>query len=560
MVKRSYQNGGAQGGDQQEIIMQYLQAFAQMQQMEFEQLLQMLQQMPQDQQQEALQQIVQTVDQALSQQEGAQGQQGYPAQQSYPAMPADPNQAVAMALGGAYTLKKFTDAEYAYGGEAFPQAAPMYDNSIYRTMPPNVPRLMRQGGLTKYQTKGQYAAPAATTSQTESNIEQQRKNIECGFGMVYDASRGMCIPSTLSKIAPYPLGALGVYGAYKGIQAGVPYAVNSYRASPLTRPVTSGISNITDLSPHLGGKEGTSWRFYNQDVPKEGVTYEYSKTNKQTGETTSFWSNANDPDFETKVMNDKSVKPTGNTRVGDFNYKEYSARGNAEWVKKNITPKYPDVTWEKWAEMGKTYEGRQAQRAMLMGVKNPKVAAIIRPLLKMARKAKGPWYVKAGALAAIATAVGAYAHYNSDFFGDSPYYPYGDPNALTPEDSAAIRTYVDSIQNQNFQNLPNAVDVFGSYVTPPAPAPAKKYGGVTPFNYGQFPVQMAYGGSSNAMPGIYDTDSFLNDYNDNEFRKYIRENIDNSIYERMMEQGAPMNQGMNMPMARRGGPFKKKKT
>ena len=109
---RQYQAGGAQMPDK-ETIVKYLQAFAEMQGMNVEELVQQLQQLPQEKQAEALQQIIQTVEQSGG---SSQGQ-------------AD--------LGA-----------FVYGGSkeiAFPTAEPYKNFFEYGAKTANIPMIAQQG-------------------------------------------------------------------------------------------------------------------------------------------------------------------------------------------------------------------------------------------------------------------------------------------------------------------------------------------------------------------------------------------------------------------------------
>ena len=109
---RQYQAGGAQMPDKETII-KYLQAFAQLQGMNVEELVQQLQQLPQEKQAEALQQIIQTVEQSGG---SSQGQAN---------------------LGA-----------FVYGGSkeiAFPTAEPYKNFFEYGAKTANIPMIAQQG-------------------------------------------------------------------------------------------------------------------------------------------------------------------------------------------------------------------------------------------------------------------------------------------------------------------------------------------------------------------------------------------------------------------------------
>lgn len=521
-----YQDGG-QGADQQQIIMQYLQMFAQMQNMKIEELIQVLQQMPEQQQSQALQQIVQTVDQVLAQQQGQQGQQPEMAQQGE--MPMDPNQAMQMAYGGASKLKKFTKKKEKGGSiENYPAAAELPDSVIYRRPVPNVPRLFEEGGSTlpQYQTLGTVFTP--TPAVAESTVP---------FGYSYDPNTGRNELSTWT----YPAMAVGAgaagYGLYKGFPAARDYVRDAYRTSPMRRPVPEG-KVMTDMSKDPVGK-----RFFT-GMAEEPTFKEKTVAHNSAAERDLL---AKHPEAEYKSMTTKKTgtpdKVTYEVQGDPLKYGEYSEYGNAKFVQDKVLPKH-GISAKEWAAMSKTAEGRWLQRQYVLeanGYKN--TAKGLKLATATLKKLKGmPTWAKIS-LAITAAGLGA-AYYGYKQRNPEMEEAIGEGMGLNPEEQAQLDSLIkaDSIAaSKSGESNP-------FYLNPPR----KKYGGPSSFsNYGAFTVPMAYGGSSsNAMPGIYDTDSYINDYSDNTFQRYLRENVDNSIYERMMERNEQM---------RRGGTSSKKK-
>lgn len=145
-----------QGGNQQDPLMMVISAVADQIGIDPNQLAQLIQQSPEFMTQlsqlaaqdpnQAAKALMQVVQNAAGQ--GASGQ-GQMAQQEMAMaqpgeMPMNPEEAMQMAYGGA-NLKKFI--RKTGGDTAFPQAAPMYDDNVYRTFPPNIPRLFGYGGM-----------------------------------------------------------------------------------------------------------------------------------------------------------------------------------------------------------------------------------------------------------------------------------------------------------------------------------------------------------------------------------------------------------------------------
>lgn len=185
---KQYQDGGQndaqmadqqaanqQAAAQQQMINQYIQAYADMNGMTLKEVMRELQRLPENQQKQALQEIIATVNQAVAQQQQAAStgdmamQQQMAAEQQAAApgeMPMDPNQAMQAAYGGS-KLNKFIRKT---GG-----AAPMYDDSIYRTFPPNMPRLFVNGGSTNNLQKFQ-AVTQTQSAQVDSSTTPHPDN------------------------------------------------------------------------------------------------------------------------------------------------------------------------------------------------------------------------------------------------------------------------------------------------------------------------------------------------------------------------------------------------
>ena len=206
-----------QKGGAQDPLSQVIMAVAQQLQIDPNQLAQMLQQDPNvvSQLQQMANQDPQKAAQALMQLIQSSAAQGQSAEQAAPAqageMPMDPNQAMQAAYGGS-KLNKFIRKD---GGDiAFPQAAPMYDNDIYRRPTPNFPRLFGQGGM--YQapdyensnetelTDEEYASryPGMThhisTEQGKTDASSLRKNINIG------STEGMTVSQIWTKVTGLP--------------------------------------------------------------------------------------------------------------------------------------------------------------------------------------------------------------------------------------------------------------------------------------------------------------------------------------------------------------------
>lgn len=532
-----YQDGG-QGADQQQVIMQYLQIFAQLQNMKVEELVQALQQMPQEQQGKALQQIVQVVDQALAQQQGQQpgmAQQPEMAQQGE--MPMDPSQAMQMAYGGASKLKKFTKKK-AKGGmiEGYPAAAELPDSPVYRTFPPNFPRAFADGGSTlpEYQTLGNVFTPAPMVA--ESTVP---------FGQVYDPNTGRTDYPWYTKTAAYAVGvpAAAVAG-YNLWTKGLPYIRDAYNVSPMRRPIPEG-KMMADMS-----KDAPKTRRYFQEMLEEPGPVQ-SKTvdhlSKEEAELLKKHPEARYKDMTTK----KTGTPKTVTYEVDGDptkYGKYSEYGNAKFVQDKILPKH-NLTPKQWAELGKTREGRYLQRQYVLeanGYKN--LSKSLGIATKIIKRAKGlptwAWVTAAAAAAGIGAGVYFYGEDNPETAESDVMLP-----PSTAEEDAYLKAWqADSVAKaKELQQSGQPMYLFG----PQRPA-TRKYGGPASFsNYGAFTVPMAYGGSTqDALPGVFDTDAYLNEYTDNDFKRYLRENVDDSIYERMMER--------NNQMMRRGGSSKKK--
>jgi len=546
----SYQDGG-QGGDQQQILMQYLQAFAQLQGMPIEQLMQALQQMPEEQQSQAIQQIVQMVDQVMSQQGQGQGQpQGMDMAQSGE-MPMDPNQAVQMALGGAYNLKKFTDP--------YPAAAELPDSPIYRTMPPNMPRLFAYGGM--------YQTPTDDKSnETSEPPEWAPVSQECGFGHYFDTSTGNCVPYkwyTASKIFAGSAGAIGTgYGLYKGI----PYAMERKAVEPGRRPIrgfNEGQNFIMeDLEKQKIGDKVKNWSYFGESI-NEPITerrYMYNKldpkTKQPTGKTTG-WTSKYYNIKEGKAKN-LELADYKDVETGTNKYLKHSDYGNAKWVEENL--KHLGITPEEWAKMGQTEAGKINQREIVMSLRHPNYAAMRAGIAQgMLKFRKASPLVKGSALTLLLAGViaGGYGVYDW---------------ATSPEETEMQNQIPQTPSEQTPENQQRELYLGTHDSTTSIPPPSRIFqfsgpinqmgGSSSPMGYGMFPAIMREGGSfSNAAPNIYDTDGYLNNYNDNEFKRYIQQNIDNSIYERGLKAASfpTMDQMRPMQMqARRGGSSKKK--
>lgn len=138
------------GGGQQDPLTQVIIAVAEQMGVDAQQLANMLQKSP-----DLIQQLsqlaaqdpnkaAQALVQVLQSSSGQQGQAPAQAELAQPGqMPMNPEEAMMAAYGGS-KLSRFIRKT---GGDiAFPQAAPMYDNSIYRRPIPNIPRLFAEGG------------------------------------------------------------------------------------------------------------------------------------------------------------------------------------------------------------------------------------------------------------------------------------------------------------------------------------------------------------------------------------------------------------------------------
>lgn len=519
-----YQDGG-QGADQQQVIMQYLQIFAQLQNMKVEELVQALQQMPQEQQGKALQQIVQVVDQALAQQQGQQAgmaQQPEMAQQGE--MPMDPSQAMQMAYGGASKLKKFITKK-AKGGmiEGYPAAAELPDSPVYRSFPPNFPRAFAEGGSTlpEYQTLGNVFTPVPMIA--ESTVP---------FGQVYNPNTGRSEYPWYSKAAAAAGAGAGALALYKGIPYLYRGAKETAQVSPLLRPVPEGKA-AADMS-----REAPTKRFYQQMIEEPAPTEEVTVKAGSAAEKKLLGpkSKANLLDVTKGKKGEFSTweVPTGEATK----YAKYSEYGNTKFVQDVILPKY-GIDARQWAEMGKTAEGRNLQRMYVLEANGyPNLSKSLKLATKAYKSLKGmpTWAKISAALAAVA---GVY------------YYNQQNPETVESENAAALSAEEQAKLNELLKKDSTAAATSGDafYLFSPQ---RKKYGGPASFsNYGAFTVPMAYGGSTqDALPGVFDTDAYLNDYTDNDFKRYLRENVDDSIYERMMER--------NNQMMRRGGSSKKK--
>lgn len=114
-----YQGGGSTGSQDKQIA-QYIQAYAQLAKKDPQEIYQALQSLAPAQQQEALKNIVQTVQQAMSQQQGAQSQ--YDMQQEQPSE----EEAQQMRNGGSYSGTYYQGTYFADGG-----FVPTYGDSSY---------------------------------------------------------------------------------------------------------------------------------------------------------------------------------------------------------------------------------------------------------------------------------------------------------------------------------------------------------------------------------------------------------------------------------------------
>jgi len=215
-----------QAAAQQQMINQYIQAYADMNGMTLKEVMRELQRLPENQQKQALQEIIATVNQAVAQQQQAAStgdmamQQQMAAEQQAAApgeMPMDPSQAMQAAYGGS-KLNKFIRKT---GGDiAFPQAAPMYDDSIYRTFPPNMPRLFANGGSTNDLQKFQ-AVTQTQSAQVDSSTTPDPNNP--GYNLRGQQLAGGNLPTVeVTERSPwgrfFGIGAAGTvgYGLYLG--------------------------------------------------------------------------------------------------------------------------------------------------------------------------------------------------------------------------------------------------------------------------------------------------------------------------------------------------------
>ncbi len=211
------------GGGQQDPLTQVITAVAEQVGIDPQQLAGMLQQSPEfltqlsqmaaqdpNQAAQALIQVLQNASQ------GQQAQQAPPAQQQAEMaqagqMPMNPEEAMQMAYGGASKLSMFTRRKQ--GGDiAFPQAAPMYDNSVYRTFPPNIPRLFQEGGENEEESFGPVRTPSipmesyaqsqglpeVTSSSGYNDMSSLKKNKNIG------SIDGMTVSQVWTKVTGLP--------------------------------------------------------------------------------------------------------------------------------------------------------------------------------------------------------------------------------------------------------------------------------------------------------------------------------------------------------------------
>ena len=529
------------GGNQQDPLMMVISAVADQIGIDPNQLAQLIQQSPEFMTQlsqlaaqdpnQAAKALMQVVQNAAGQ--GASGQgQGQMAQQEMAQpgeMPMNPEEAMQMAYGGA-NLKKFIRKT---GG-----AAPMYDNNVYRTFPPNMPRLFGYGGM--------YQAPTQNGSNEviygPYNIPEVVIRPESQFGNGYYSPMGPRVGPFQEENAELSLlQAALLAGGAGGLYMGSPYfgslvpGQNEVNVDALTA-VKEQITEYEKLNKKSKDKKKMSAEEKTrlEDLKKKGFGAMASDMTAWSGVATPYYGNVVKDHNKTHGTNFKTFGdlPADVRERASINAQTlyYFQKNNPKAFKnmRNLANMYPnmDLTSAATAHMNKNPVRRLASTTNR----------------KLSRTGKGGLL----SLATMGAIIGI------DKIIDEIRGPKMDeevqdiPLEQVPADTG---TQMEEVQKENTTDWGLDPFTIGISTTDPngqiveeryGGTPSYAYGGGTPFGYGYFPPIMYAGGT--ASPGIMDVDSELSNRN-NTWLSYVRNNVQKAA----------------MPESFRLGGYKKKK-
>lgn len=475
------QMGGPQA-QAQDPLTQVIMAVAQQLQIDPKQLAQMLQQNPKvvSQLEQMANQDPQQAAQALMQLIQNSAGQGQAAEQSAPAqageMPMDPEQAMQMAYGGS-KLNRFIRKE---GGDiAFPQAAPMYDDSVYRTFPPNFPRLFQDGGgISKFQG-----------TQDGSETGQQA-------GVLPE----WMMPSKTAVISGIGAGGLGYIG--RGLNKKVSEAASKSLEKPKEKWSSKDLTEVSNYTNKL--TDQYIKRTGNVKLtPKEktAITADAEELFRISREIKAKNPKYNKADVDRLIYLKKLYPDTPVNQLAN------------EWMSKSRLERSKEVAKEKTGKFGEKFfeMGPVGLGALGLG-------------LGWGIPALYHYFTDEPTQGAIDESI-----------------PEQSPGGYFINSSGEPKPDIGTMMNIIQQNA-TPLDNYTNGITTTTDATSHKfggdiyeYGGGTPYGYGYFAPPMAYGGDA-SMPGIYDTES-QRDMNNNYFMNYVKQNIDNSAYTPKMRRG-----------------------
>ena len=514
------------GGGQQDPLMQVITAVAQQAGIDPQQLASMLQQSPEfltqlsqmaaqdpNQAAKALMQVLQNASQ------GQQQAQAQPSEQAQPGqMPMNPEEAMQMAYNGGSKLSKFIRKT---GGDiAFPQAAPMYDNSIYRTFPPNMPRLFQDGGSLPSFQGDQGPSETGTVLRQDPSTGYPVVNMPPVEISAQAYRPPMLMPPPQAQYAemnPWipTLGALGLASAYLGAGR------TPFQGKVDTKMIEKS-QMATEKGLNLNAKQLSAYSNFSDPLIKKSIR-RYNITNGTA--------------FSTLGELPKEARDLINQNIAtlyDIKSKSPKQFNQAQ----RLMDMYPETAL---ADAAKEHMGK---------------SAIGRSKARMKSKIEGmPKGVRTFGTAAGLAGLGAllpYAAYKLFFEGDPDQTeeaasPYSKGTELN--DASDTGTFYQTLMNAANSNSQDSPIIDGSgNIQDTGPVVNESledekyggniyaYGGGTPFGYGYFAPPMAYGGNSTAMPGIDNVDSQLQMRN-NAWLDYVRNNVKNAAMPQSFRKG-----------------------